>query len=87
MEALSPAAERDAFAAVWALIQSRPQASVYVYSPYEKTQCHRLAARYPDVCAVSDTLHRSPAQDLDSDACRPQLACSPHPGEPRCSES
>jgi predicted RecB family nuclease len=54
MEALSPAAERDAFAAVWALIQSRPQASIYVYSSYEKAQYRRLAARYPDVCAVED---------------------------------
>jgi uncharacterized protein len=54
METLSPAAERDAFAAVWALIQSQPQASIYVYSAYEKTQYRKLAARYSDVCSVEE---------------------------------
>ncbi len=52
MESLSPAGERDAFAAVWALIQSQPKATIYVYSSYEKTQYRKLAARYPDVCAA-----------------------------------
>jgi predicted RecB family nuclease len=54
METLTPVAERDAFAAVWALIQSRPDAVIYVYSAYEKTQYRKLATRYPDVCAVED---------------------------------
>ena len=52
METLTPLAERDAFAAVWALIQSRPDAVIYVYSAYEKTQYRKLAGRYPDVCSV-----------------------------------
>jgi uncharacterized protein len=54
METLSPVAERDAFAAVWALIKSRPDAVIYVYSSYEKTQYRKLAARYPDVCSVEE---------------------------------
>jgi predicted RecB family nuclease len=52
MESLTPMAERDAFASVWALIQSRPDAVIYVYSAYERTQYRKLASRYPDVCAV-----------------------------------
>jgi len=52
METLTPAGEREAFAAVWALIESRPTATIYVYSAYEKTQYRKLAARYPDVCSV-----------------------------------
>ncbi len=54
MDTLSRAAERDAFAAVWALIQSRPQATIYVYSAYEKTQYRKLAGRYPDVCTAEE---------------------------------
>jgi uncharacterized protein len=54
METLTPIAEREAFASVWALIQSRPDAVIYVYSAYEKTQYRKLAVRYPDVCAVED---------------------------------
>ena len=44
-----PKLEKAAFAAAWDFVQSHPEATVYYYSPYERTTWRKLAKRYPDV--------------------------------------
>jgi uncharacterized protein len=47
----SPEAEREAFAQAIAWLESRPEASVFYYSKYERTMYRKLCERYPDVCS------------------------------------
>jgi predicted RecB family nuclease len=47
----TPEAERDAFAAAWALLSGRADAAIYLYSTYERTVYRKLAQKYPDVCS------------------------------------
>jgi predicted RecB family nuclease len=49
-----PEAERQAFADVWAFLNSDPESVVYYYSPYERTSYRMLQRRYPDVCTAED---------------------------------
>lgn len=64
---LSPAAEREAFAAAWSYLNDRPTAIVYIYSKYERTIWRALQQKYPDVC-TSDQMealfHPSRTVDL-----------------------
>lgn len=73
-EGVTPLAERDAFAAAWAFLQSHGSATVYIYSKYERTLYRQLAAKYPDVCSIEavDALFASPRViDLYYDVVRP----------------
>jgi predicted RecB family nuclease len=51
---LSANAERTAFASAWSFLQEHAAAAVYVYSSFERTTYRKLAAKYPDVCAVAE---------------------------------
>lgn len=51
---LSAAAEREAFAAAWDYLCSRPTAIIYFYSKYERTIWRVLQQKYPDVCSADD---------------------------------
>lgn len=53
-EAVSPDAERAAFAAAIAYFATRPDAAIYYYSKYERTIYRKLQAKYPDVCSADD---------------------------------
>lgn len=50
----TPDAERQAFAAAYALLTAEPGASIWYYSKYERTTYRKLQARYPDVCSAAD---------------------------------
>jgi uncharacterized protein len=59
-------AERDAFAAAWAYIQSHPAAAIYIYSKYERTIYRKLVGKYPDVCSPADVDQLfAPAKTID----------------------
>jgi predicted RecB family nuclease len=65
-EDITPAAERDAFAAAWAFLEAHVAAAVYIYSKYERTIYRKLAQRYPDVCRL-EAVERlfAPTRTLD----------------------
>ncbi|WP_354269378.1 TM0106 family RecB-like putative nuclease [Bradyrhizobium japonicum] len=48
---ITPAAERDAFAAALAYFARRPDAAIYHYSKYERSTYRRLQRKYSDVCS------------------------------------
>lgn len=48
------AGERAAFASAMALMRAHPAGLVVHYGPYERTEYHRLAQRYPEVARVSE---------------------------------
>lgn len=50
----SAEAERDAFAASYALLTGTPGATVWYYSKYERTIYRKLQVRYPEVCSAAD---------------------------------
>ena len=67
-------AEREAFAAAWAFIQSHPTAAIYIYSKYERTIYRKLAEKYPDICAAEEVeMLFAPAKTIDlyGDVVRP----------------
>jgi uncharacterized protein len=47
-------AERDAFAASWAFVQSRRPCTIYIYSKCERTWWRRLQQRHPGVCTADE---------------------------------
>ena len=49
-------AERTAFDQAWDFVQANSQASVYVYSPYERTTWKHLSAKYPEVASEKAVL-------------------------------
>ncbi|MEO8315941.1 MAG: TM0106 family RecB-like putative nuclease, partial [Pseudomonadota bacterium] len=70
---LSAQAERDAFAAAMALFRHYSSAAVVHYSPYERTEYRKLAAKYPDVATpeeIETLFAPSRAFDLYSRAVR-----------------
>lgn len=46
--------EREAFRSALAVLASKPDAPIYVYSAYERTSYRTLQARYPDVCGAGE---------------------------------
>lgn len=50
----TPEAEREAFAAAFALLTANPNATIWYYSKYERTIYRKLQGRYPDVCSAED---------------------------------
>ena len=46
--------EREAFAGSIDWIKQRPDATLYYYSKYERTEYRKLQQRYPDVCSAED---------------------------------
>ena len=48
---VTPAAERDAFAAALAYFADRPDARIFDYSKYERSTYRRLQRKYPQVCS------------------------------------
>ena len=46
--------EREAFAGAIDWIKQRPNATLYYYSKYERTEYRKLQQRYPDVCSAED---------------------------------
>ncbi|QYE36298.1 TM0106 family RecB-like putative nuclease [Polymorphobacter sp. PAMC 29334] len=46
------AGERAAFAEAMAYLAARPEATVFYYSPYERTAYRKLQRRYPEVCSA-----------------------------------
>ncbi|MDZ4830400.1 MAG: TM0106 family RecB-like putative nuclease [Phycisphaerae bacterium] len=53
-EGLTPLAEGDAFAAAWTFLQQHLESLVVYYSKHERIQYRMLAAKYPQVCDVSE---------------------------------
>lgn len=51
---VTPAAERDAFAAALAYFADRPDARIYYYSRYERSTYRRLQRKYPQVCSPEE---------------------------------
>lgn len=51
---VSPEAEREAFAQAFAYLSQQPDAAIYYYSKYERTQYRKLQQKYPDVCTPDD---------------------------------
>ena len=51
---LTPEAEREAFAQAWAYLRARPNATVFIYSKYERTVWRKLREKYPDVCTADE---------------------------------
>lgn len=50
----TPAAEKQAFAEAIGFFRASPGATVYVYSPYERTTYRKLQQRYPDVVTADE---------------------------------
>lgn len=66
----TPEAEREAFAAAFALLTANPNATIWYYSKYERTIYRKLQARYPDACSAEDIealFHPERAIDLYND--------------------
>lgn len=59
-------AERAAFADAYALLTRDPDATIWYYSKYERTQYRKLQARYPEVCSA-DAIEAlfNPARAID----------------------
>ena len=51
---VSGEAEREAFAQAWAYLRARPNATVFIYSKYERTVWRKLREKYPDVCTADE---------------------------------
>ncbi|MDA9422922.1 TM0106 family RecB-like putative nuclease [Bradyrhizobium sp. CCBAU 53380] len=51
---VTPAAERDAFAAALAYFADRPDARIYYFSKYERSTYRRLQRKYPQVCSPEE---------------------------------
>lgn len=69
-EEATPEAERDAFAGAIAHIAAHPDATLFYYSKYERTQYRLLQARHPDVCSaefIEETFLPTRAVDLYCD--------------------
>jgi predicted RecB family nuclease len=65
-EAVSPEHERSAFAEAMAYFSDLPDAAIYYYSKYERTQYRKLQAQYPDVCSADDVERLfNPARAID----------------------
>lgn len=53
-ENVTPEAEKNAFKKSIDYISDRPQAVIYYYSKYERTQYRKLQKKYPDVCTTDE---------------------------------
>ena len=64
---VTPEAESEAFARAYTFLSGAQSASIWYYSPYERTAYRRLQKRYPKVCTAEDIeqlFDRSRAVDL-----------------------
>jgi predicted RecB family nuclease len=72
-EEVTPAAERDTFAAALDYLFERRGATIYFYSKYERTAYRKLQQKYPDICTPEDIdqlFDPSRAVDLYTDVVR-----------------
>ena len=71
---ITPAAEREAFAAAMVIFRQYPTAAVIHYSKYERTEYRKLQRKYPEVASAEEieALYARPrALDLYLDVVKP----------------